>query len=82
MDQERIEKLISELQNGTHRQRRAASYKLRKYKDVSAVQALIKVYHDPDASYQVENPIIDEKFIFGFTYLTAAQTPIPPTASP
>ena len=50
MDQERIQKLISELQNGTDQKRRSASYKLRKYKDVSVVQALIEACQDTDGS--------------------------------
>jgi hypothetical protein len=50
MKQERVQKLIFELQNGTDRQRRAASYKLRNFKDPIVVQALIKAYTDPDYS--------------------------------
>lgn len=50
MDQERVQKLISELQNGTDRQRRAASYKLRNFKDPIVVQTLINAYNDPDDS--------------------------------
>jgi hypothetical protein len=63
MNQERIQKLISELQNGTDQQRRSASYKLRKYKDVSVVQELIKAYHDPDAS--VRQNVIEGLQIIG-----------------
>lgn len=50
MDQEQVQKLISELQNGTDRQRRAASYKLRNFKDAAVVHALINAYTDSDIS--------------------------------
>lgn len=50
MDQEQVQNLISELQNGNERQRRAAAYKLRNFKDEIVVQALIGAYTDSDSS--------------------------------
>jgi len=52
MDKRRLEKLISELQASNVQQRRAASYKLSKYKDPIAVSALIQAYNDTDGSVQ------------------------------
>lgn len=42
--------LISELQNGNDQKRRAASYKLRNFKEPAAVKALINAYADADSS--------------------------------
>ena len=50
MKRERVQILISELQNGAARQRRAAAYKLRNYKEARVVQALINAFTDPDNS--------------------------------
>lgn len=47
---QKLQELISELQNGNDRQRRASSYKLSKYKDPVVVPALIRAYSDTDAS--------------------------------
>lgn len=50
MDNQKLEKLISELRDGSAKQRRAASYKLRKSKDSMVVSALIHAYNDSDNS--------------------------------
>ena len=50
MIKQELQKIISELQNGSDQQRRAASYKLGKSKDPEAVPALINAYNDSDGS--------------------------------
>jgi hypothetical protein len=50
MDEKDLQKLISELQNGSDRQRRAASYKLGKSKNPAVVSILIRSYSDSDGS--------------------------------
>jgi hypothetical protein len=50
MNEQELQKLISELQNGSDQQRRAASYKLGKSKNPAAVPALISAYNDSDGS--------------------------------
>jgi hypothetical protein len=50
MNKQELQKLISELQNGNAQQRRAASYKLGKSKELAAVPALINAYNDSDGS--------------------------------
>jgi len=50
MNEQELQKLISELQNGSDKQRRAASFKLSKSKDPAAVSALISSFKDPDGS--------------------------------
>jgi len=52
-----LQPLITELQSGNVRQRRAASYKLGKSQDPAAVPALISAYNDPDGS--VHQNVID-----------------------
>lgn len=56
MDKQSMQKLISELQNGSAQQRRAASFKLGNSKDPSAVPALVNAYNDNDGSV-VQNVI-------------------------
>ena len=50
MVNQQLQKLITELQQGNDRQRRAASYKLGKSKDPAAVPALINAFSDPDST--------------------------------
>lgn len=50
MNDQQLQQLIFDLQNGSDRQRRAASYKLGNSKSPAAVNALISAYRDPDAS--------------------------------
>ena len=50
-------RLLSELQNGDDRQRRAASYRLGKSRDPDVVPYLIKAYNDPDPT--VRRNVID-----------------------
>ena len=50
MELDRLQQLVTQLQNGNPRQRRVASYKLGKSKDPSAVPALISSYNDTDSS--------------------------------
>ena len=50
MDEQNLQKLISELQNGNDQQRRAASYKLSKSNNPIAVPTLIHSYTDADSS--------------------------------
>jgi hypothetical protein len=50
MVNQQLQKLITELQQGNERQRRAASYKLGKSKDPTAVPALINAFNDPDGT--------------------------------
>ena len=50
MNEQELQKLISELQNGNAQQRRAASYKLSKSKNAAAVPALIQACNDADNS--------------------------------
>ncbi len=50
MNSQQLQKLITDLQTGNERQRRAASYQLGKSKDPLAVPALIEAYTDPDIS--------------------------------
>jgi hypothetical protein len=47
-----LQQLITELQQGNDRQRRAASYNLGKIKDPAAVSALIDAFKDKDSSVQ------------------------------
>ena len=44
MEQDQIQQLISQLQNGNERHRRAAAYKLGKTKDPIVVPVLISAY--------------------------------------
>jgi len=48
MVNEQLQQLITELQQGNDRQRRAAAYKLGKFKDPAAVDALIDAFNDKD----------------------------------
>ncbi len=57
MESQQLQKLVSELQNGNARQRRAAAYKLSKSKDTEAAPALIKAYNDMDST--VRQDVID-----------------------
>ena len=50
MNDQQLQQLTFDLQNGSDRQRRAASYKLGNSKNPAAVNALINAYRDPDAS--------------------------------
>jgi len=50
MEKQRLQELISELQNGTDRQRRAASFKLSNSNEPGAVSALIQACSDSDGS--------------------------------
>jgi hypothetical protein len=52
MDDLQLQQLVIDLQNGTDRQRRAASFKLGNSKNPAAVRALINAYRDPDGSVQ------------------------------
>jgi len=57
MNEQELQKLTTELQNGNAQQRRAASYKLGKSKNPSAVSTLINAYNDTDSS--VRQNVID-----------------------
>jgi hypothetical protein len=57
MKKDKLQQLINQLQSGNDQQRRAASYKLGKSKDQSAVPALISAYNDKDSS--VRQNVID-----------------------
>lgn len=57
LDDEELKKLISELQTGSPRQRRAAAYKLGVSKNPTIVPALIHAYDDVDNS--VRQNVID-----------------------
>jgi hypothetical protein len=50
MDDQNLDKIISDLQTVNVQQRRAASYKLAKFKNPKAVSALILAYDDTDSS--------------------------------
>lgn len=54
---QKLQKLITELQQGDDRQRRAASYKLGKIKDPAAVSALISAFNDKDST--VRKNVVD-----------------------
>jgi hypothetical protein len=57
MDQDKLQQLIKQLQEGNDRERRAASYKLGKSRDQEAVPALICAYNDKDGT--VRQNVID-----------------------
>ncbi len=50
MNEQQLQNIIIELQNGNDRQRRASSYKLSNSKNPLAVPALIHAYNDSDSS--------------------------------
>ena len=52
MNDQQIQQLVFDLQNGSDRQRRAASFKLGNSNNPAAVRALISAYRDPDGSVQ------------------------------